>query len=487
MNFLKDRTSRRLAHAVAIATLTLIGGCGGGSSGGETPPPVSPLPQPEPKPQPVQAPAISSEPAGRTVAEGQSATFTVSASGSAPLTYQWSRNGVDVVGATSASHNIAAATFADNGSVYRVSVNNAAGTVGSAGVPLLVDSAGIMPFLGGPGAKPAQSNLWPTSANAVYAIGQEATLAAPTVSVDSAGNLIVADPAGIRKVTPAGVVTTLALADGGPGSAGKPVPDGITKLTAVPRGLAVSADGTMYVLASDATTSGSPLGVYVLRNGAWTLSTVREQQMRLMPMAIAADAAGNGYVASVDVIDNGYVCAVGPCYGMYSAVTVRRIAVDGKVDVLFTARMPGLYPSRPDTPFNEVGGIAVGQDKSIYLSDRRNHTIVRISAQGTFSVLAGAPGEQGSADGTGAGARFSQPHQLTVDASGNVYVIDAGNSTIRKITPAGVVTTVAGTPQRSELAYSKLPGVLPKLYGIAAAGNALYATTDNGMLKIRLP
>jgi glucose/arabinose dehydrogenase len=83
------------------------------------------------------APSISAHPASVTVAAGQSASFSVTASGTAPLTYQWQRNGVNIAGATSSSYTFTT-TAADNGALYRAVVSNAAGTVISNSATLTV-------------------------------------------------------------------------------------------------------------------------------------------------------------------------------------------------------------------------------------------------------------------------------------------------------------------------------------------------------------
>ena len=75
---------------------------------------------------------------------------------------------------------------------------------------------------------------------------------------------------------------------------------------------------------------------------------------------------------------------------------------------------------------------------------RANDTIRKITPSGVVSTLAGLAGSSGSADGTGSDARFSSPQGVAVDSAGSVYVADSGNDTIRKVTPAGVVSTLAG-------------------------------------------
>ena len=88
--------------------------------------------------------------------------------------------------------------------------------------------------------------------------------------------------------------------------------------------------------------------------------------------------------------------------------------------------------------------MAVDGTGNVYVADSGNHTIRKITPAGVVTTLAGLAGNFGSADGTGSDARFQDPSSVAVDSAGNVYVADFGNHTIRKITPAGVVTTLAG-------------------------------------------
>jgi len=92
-------------------------------------------------------------------------------------------------------------------------------------------------------------------------------------------------------------------------------------------------------------------------------------------------------------------------------------------------------------------GLAVDSSGNVYVADTRNHTIRKVSSGGAVSTLAGLAGVWGSADGTNSNARFYQPVGITVDASGNLFVLDSGNHTVRMLAPLGtnwVVTTVAG-------------------------------------------
>ena len=90
-------------------------------------------------------------------------------------------------------------------------------------------------------------------------------------------------------------------------------------------------------------------------------------------------------------------------------------------------------------------GVAVDSSGNVYVADTNNSTIRKITAAGVVTTLAGLAGSNGSTDATGSAARFYNPFGVAVDSSGNVYVADFSNFTIRKITAVGVVTTLAGS------------------------------------------
>ena len=81
---------------------------------------------------------------------------------------------------------------------------------------------------------------------------------------------------------------------------------------------------------------------------------------------------------------------------------------------------------------------------NVYVADTGNNTIRKITPAGVVTTLAGGAGHSGSADGAGSAARFNEPFGVAVTSNGNVYVADTFNHTIRRITPTGAVTTLAG-------------------------------------------
>ncbi len=146
------------------------------------------------------------------------------------------------------------------------------------------------------------------------------------------------------------------------------------------------------------------------------------------PLGVATDAAGNVYVAD---------------FGNH---LIRKITPAGVVTTL--AGMAGTSGAVNGTgtgaSFNGPYGVATDAAGNMYVADFGNHLIRKITPAGVVTTLAGMAGTSGAVNGTGTGASFNGPYGVATDAAGNVYVADFGNHLIRKITPAGDVTTLAG-------------------------------------------
>ena len=144
---------------------------------------------------------------------------------------------------------------------------------------------------------------------------------------------------------------------------------------------------------------------------------------------MAVDGTGNVYVADSE------------------NSTLRKVTPAGVVTTLAgTAGFPGSADGTGAAArFGFPAGVAVDGSGNVYVADTGNSTVRKVTPAGVVSTLAGTAGSYGSADGTGAAARFNLPIGVAVDGSGNVYVADTYNDTLRKVTPAGVVSTLAGT------------------------------------------
>src|SRR5439155_731061 len=140
--------------------------------------------------------------------------------------------------------------------------------------------------------------------------------------------------------------------------------------------------------------------------------------------------------------------------------------------------------------FNGPFGVATDSSGNVYVADTSNPTIRKITPASVVTTLAGLAGSIGSADGTGSAARFLYPYGVATDSSGNVYVVDYGNHTIRKITPAGVVITLAGLAGNTGSADGT--GSAARFndpYGVAtdSSGNVYVADTPTLTVGIPIP
>ncbi|TDX00906.1 NHL repeat-containing protein [Dinghuibacter silviterrae] len=251
------------------------------------------------------------------------------------------------------------------------------------------------------------------------------------VAVDNSGNVYVADyfNCEIRKVTPAGVVTTFA----GSGSPG-------------------AADGN-----DTAASFNGPVGIAIDQQGNLYVSDQNNHKIRkITPAGVVSTLAGNGKAASVDGADTAA-----------SFIQPDGIGVDGSGNVYVADRkgfkIRKITPAGLVTTFAGSGssgsaggtgtaasfdlptGLCVDGSGNVYVTDDGDYLIRKITPAGAVSTLAGNIGVSDTTDGMGTAATFGLPYMIAADRNGYLYVTDASNATVRKVSPAGLVTTIAGS------------------------------------------
>ena len=297
-----------------------------------------------------------------------------------------------------------------------------------------------------------QSNAFagsPTSLGSYDGLGDQARFRfTGSMVFDGQGALYVADADHVRRITPAGQVTTFvaleadSLAMGTTGN----LYAGSEFCFTPPRGPAPPCVGTIRVItpagaASVVTPSSSSDGSGIVIES---------------PRGLAIDAAGNLYIADS------------------ARATIRKLTPAGDITIL--AGEPHAIGFADGVGraarFTRPIDMAIDRFRNLLVID--GHAIRRVDPSGEVLTLAGSVSEPGHVDGAGAAARFYVPSGLTVDDEGNADVADTMNSVIRKITPSGVVTTVAGRPGVLGFQPGPLPAVLNRPYRVAIRGRDLY-------------
>lgn len=257
---------------------------------------------------------------------------------------------------------------------------------------------------------------------------RDARLSNPNaVAFDAAGNMYIGGGKQIRKVTPSGVVSTLA------GNFNSNVIDGTGTGASLNStyGLAIDNAGTLYFYDNDYIRKVTSAGVVTTiagkgsfggNDGSGSAAGFNDST------GVATDGAGLVYVADVD------------------NQRIRKVTATGVVTTWAGWSYGYLDGTGTAAQFTSPRGIAVNSSTGdIYVAD--NYTIRKVTSTGVVTTLAGVAGAAGFSDGTGAAARFVYLNNLGMDSAGNIYAADGSPScTVRKITPTGVVTTVVGTP-----------------------------------------
>jgi sugar lactone lactonase YvrE len=188
------------------------------------------------------------------------------------------------------------------------------------------------------------------------------------------------------------------------------------------------------------------------------------------PTRIEADPDGNLYVT-----DTGNS-------------TIRKISAAGAVTTLAGAagQCGSVDGDARNARFCSPQGITLDRQGNLYVADTLNHTIRRIDKANVVTTIAGAAGACGSSNGRGAAARFCEPQDIEVDNAGYLYVADTGNSTIREISPAGEVRTIAGAAgQCGSADGASTEARLCRAAGLTldGTGNMYVADTGNGTVR----
>jgi len=174
---------------------------------------------------------------------------------------------------------------------------------------------------------------------------------------------------------------------------------------------------------------------------------------------------------AVDAIGNVYIAD-------WANNKIRKLTPAGHVTTLAGTGIPGMKDGKGDSAsFYLPWGIAVDAANNVYVTDSYNNMVRKISPVGMVTTIAGKKAK-GSANGQGRAASFFHPAGIALDTLGNLYIADMGNNKIRKISPAGAVSDYAGNGLRGSTNGKNMEASFYKPYGVAVDNTGVVYVAD---------
>lgn len=439
------------------------------------------------------APVILTQPvASISVIAGQTATLSVQASGSPAPDYQWQRSSdggahfSDIAGATASSYTLPATTAANNGERFRVRIRNSAGSVTSHVTTLSVGVGEAPQITVQPASAVANfpaNDFAPRTATFTAAVtGQPTPTLQWQISTDGGttfGNVNGANAASYTTppVTPSdsGRQFRLVASNAAGSMASHPATLYVLNvgLGGFAGGLAVRSNGDIVATVTHCSTfCGAPgdfMGLRTVTAGGAVVTLAGNA-----PDQIRGDVDGSGGAARF-VAPRGIVLdAAGNAIVSDLGHRIRRVTPAGVVSTLAGSDRTGGFVNGQGSlaSFNQPDGLALDGGGNLYVADGGNGAIRKVTPEGLVSTLAGGA-SFGTADGQGAAAQFRTPSGIAYDGRGSLYVSDAGTCTLRKVGLSGSVTTIAGQAGcgQADGALADARFTAPRHLALDASGN----------------
>jgi uncharacterized repeat protein (TIGR03803 family) len=411
-----------------------------------------------------------------TIPFGNNVTLSVSVTGTSPFSYQWQLNGTNLPNGPNGIITTVAGGYVGEGvPATNASLKASVGLVKDKSGNLWIADTGhqLIRKLGANGIITTVAGNGNSGYSGDGGPATNASFNNPAgLAMDAAGNLFIAEGNNVvRRVDTNGIITT--VAGGGPDYPG----DGEAATNVSmwnPAGVTVDSAGNLFIAVMwnnvvrrvdthgvITTVAGNGTNGYSGDGGAATNASLNN------PSGVAVDAAGNLFIAD----GNNY--------------RVRVVDTNGNITTMAGGgtNYPGDGGMATNASLGYPWGVSVDAARNVYIADSWNNIIRRVDAQGIITTPAGG-GPDFPGDGEAAtNVSLNNPEGVTVDAAGNLFIADTGNSRIRQVDAAGTINTVAGGYLGVDVAATNASLDNPEGVALDAFGNLYISDSNNQLIR----